>query len=151
MSQKRPFLRHFERNMKAILGILLIFIISSLCLSQDCEQISPKAKETTHWVGNLEIVEIEKKSYQRLQGVVKNLMETIRWCFSYRTPVLLMIRGKVDIRRVLWELESHAVHIKCEFFRSYLYGVDFPGHNVREPIISKWIRHCVMSVSELIG
>jgi protocatechuate 3,4-dioxygenase beta subunit len=58
-------------NMKALLGVLLILLSSGICFSQECQQMSSQAKETTHWVGNLQIVNIKKKPLQNLSGIVK--------------------------------------------------------------------------------
>ena len=56
--------------MKTFFTFLILFASSGFVFAQDYTCSSPKADETTHWVGNLQIVNIEKKSFRQLRGTV---------------------------------------------------------------------------------
>jgi len=56
--------------MKTFLTFLLLFASSVFVSAQENTCSPPKADETTHWVGNLQIVNVEKKSFRQLRGTV---------------------------------------------------------------------------------
>ena len=56
--------------MKIFLTPLLLFTFSVLVFAQESKCSPPKANENTHWVGNLQVVVVEKKSLKQLHGTV---------------------------------------------------------------------------------
>ena len=56
--------------MKTFFAFLILFTSSGFLFAQGYTCAPPKADETTHWVGNLQVVNVEKKSFRELRGTV---------------------------------------------------------------------------------
>ena len=55
---------------KAIAAALLMFAVSSQPAARGCRCPRPRGGETTHWIGNLQTVFLERKPYRQLRGTV---------------------------------------------------------------------------------
>jgi protocatechuate 3,4-dioxygenase beta subunit len=56
--------------MKPFLAVFILFASSSLLFAQNTVCSPPKENETTHWVGNLQVIVTEKKPFRQLRGTV---------------------------------------------------------------------------------
>ena len=63
-------LLHCVIVMKTFFAFLILIASSGFVFAQNHNCSPLQADETTHWVGNLQIVNIEKKSFRQLRGTV---------------------------------------------------------------------------------
>ena len=87
--------------MKILFTLLLLFGSSGFFAAQNSTCSPPKDTETTHWVGNLEIVNIEKKPFRQIRGVVitqlgEPLENALVEIFS--NPEYLLVKEPIDKR-----------------------------------------------------
>ncbi len=87
--------------MKPFFSFLILLGSSGFVIAQNFTCSPPKTDESTHWVGNLEIVIVEKKSFRQLRGAVvtpnldpfENALVEV-----FTNPGYLMIKAPTDKR-----------------------------------------------------
>ena len=93
---------NINTNTNRIFLALIFLILLSVSAPSQIDRCSPiEKKETTHWVGNLEMVFVEKRVFGRLQGLVvtpdggllKNALVEV-----FTKPEYLLIEKPVDKR-----------------------------------------------------
>jgi protocatechuate 3,4-dioxygenase beta subunit len=58
--------------MKSIFAVLLSFVFFGVPLAKKCRCPPPKSDESTHWVGNLQMVFVDRRAYRQLRGIVRD-------------------------------------------------------------------------------
>jgi Carboxypeptidase regulatory-like domain len=87
--------------MKTIAAALMSLILYGVPLAKNCHCPPPKGDERTHWVGNLEMVFVERRSYRQLRGTVRDpngnpVKEALIEVFTH--PEYLLIDKPIDKR-----------------------------------------------------